>query len=104
MNVFKDLNMTKPLVEKVNWKAVKFQKVIADSENIIAAYKVIVNGVVVGAIGKVRNSIAGVKSWVWVEKNESFKMFHFDKLSYSRRWAVANLLNELRVAGALDPA
>ena len=101
MNLFHHAKAPAAVVDLINWKAVKFQKVTADSERIKVAYKVVVDGVVVGAIGKVKDSLVSAREWVWVEKNESFKKFHFDKLSYSRRWAAASLLFKLNHDGVL---
>lgn len=101
MHLFHHDKSPAPLVDLINWKAVRFQKVTADGESMKVAYKVLIDGVVVGAIGKLKDSINRHRQWIWVEKNQSFTNFHCDDLSYSRQWATASLLFKLNKEGAL---
>jgi hypothetical protein len=95
MTIFNIPNGPVSFVERINWKAVTFKKVTADDSNIRVAYKVLINGKVIGAIGKLRKSAMRARDWVWVRNNESFKGFHYDRLSYSRQWAVAEMLHSI---------
>jgi len=101
MNIFKENRKPSSLPDRINWKNVQFKRIIADNEEVRVAYKVIVNGAVVGAIGRVKNSVGGIRDWIWVEKNESFKNYHFDKLNLTRRWAAASLLHTLNRRGII---
>jgi hypothetical protein len=102
MHLFHKEKLPAPLVEMINWKAVHFQKIIADSKDIKNAYRVVVNGTVIGAIGQFKNSIFRSRAWIWVENNQSFTQFRYDELSYNRRWAATSLIFKLRKDGVLN--
>jgi formylmethanofuran dehydrogenase subunit A len=83
-------------VDRVNWRTVKFKKVVADSRTIKAAYKVIIDGKVVGAIGELASKTSHRGNWVWVKTHESFsKTFRYDDATFSRKWAAAYLIRAL---------
>lgn len=83
-------------VDRVNWRTVKFKKVVPDSNTIKAAYKVIIDGKVVGAIGELTSRSSHRGKWVWVKAHESFaKTFRYDDATFSRKWAAAHLIGTL---------
>jgi len=91
MDIFNDHKGILPA--RINWRKVQFKKVIADSDRISVAFKVLVNGELVGAIGKIRNNTASrLKDWVWVVPGESFTSVSPRRLTFTRKWAAAHLL------------
>jgi hypothetical protein len=93
MDIFNDDKGILP--SRINWRKVQFKKVIADSDKISLAFKVIVDGEIVGAIGKIKdNSISRLKDWVWVVPGESFRTVSPRRVTFTRKWAAAHLLSQ----------
>lgn len=91
MDIFNDDKGILP--SRINWRNVQFKKITADSDKISVAFKVIVNGELVGAIGKLKhNTAARFKDWVWVVPGESFRAVSPRRLTFTRKWAAAHLL------------
>jgi hypothetical protein len=93
MDIFNDDKGILP--SRINWRKVQFKKITADSDKISVAFKIIVNGELVGAIGKLKNNTASrLKDWVWVEPGESFRSVSLRRLTFTRKWAAAHLLSK----------